>query len=91
LGFEGKWAIHPNQVELCKKVYTPLKEEIEMAKRIVDAYEDPVNLFINLKLWDSRAESPFNPASTKMVIRKLTGSKVLIKPSFPALDYSAHG
>jgi citrate lyase beta subunit len=42
LGFEGKWAIHPNQVELCKKVYTPLKEEIEMAKRIVDAYEKAI-------------------------------------------------
>jgi hypothetical protein len=29
-------------------------------------------------LWDSRAESPFNPASTKMVIRKLTGSRELL-------------
>jgi citrate lyase beta subunit len=39
LGFEGKWAIHPKQVELCNKVYTPSKEEIEIARKIVKAYE----------------------------------------------------
>lgn len=37
LGFEGKWAIHPSQVELANKVFTPSEAEVTKAKRIVDA------------------------------------------------------
>ncbi len=43
LGFEGKWAIHPSQIELCNRVYTPSKEEIEKARKIVAAYEKAVS------------------------------------------------
>ena len=37
LGFEGKWAIHPSQVELANKVFTPSDAEVTKAKRIVEA------------------------------------------------------
>jgi malyl-CoA/(S)-citramalyl-CoA lyase len=37
LGYEGKWAIHPSQIELANKVFTPSEAEIAKAKRIVDA------------------------------------------------------
>jgi malyl-CoA/(S)-citramalyl-CoA lyase len=37
LGFEGKWAIHPSQVELANKVLTPSEAEVTKAKRIVEA------------------------------------------------------
>ena len=37
LGFEGKWAIHPSQVELANKVFTPSEAEVTKAKRIVEA------------------------------------------------------
>src|ERR1700687_1318397 len=37
LGFEGKWAIHPSQVELANKVFTPSEAEVTKAKRIVAA------------------------------------------------------
>ncbi len=39
LGFEGKWVIHPSQIEICNQIYSPSKEEIEWARRIVMAYE----------------------------------------------------
>ncbi|MEM4185809.1 MAG: CoA ester lyase [Candidatus Caldarchaeum sp.] len=42
LGFEGKWAIHPSQIELCNRIYTPSREEVEKAKKIVEAYEKAV-------------------------------------------------
>jgi len=42
LGFDGKWVIHPNQIEPCNRIYTPTKEEIEKAKKIVEAYEKAV-------------------------------------------------
>jgi malyl-CoA/(S)-citramalyl-CoA lyase len=37
LGYEGKWAIHPSQIELANRVYTPSAAEVEKAKRIVEA------------------------------------------------------
>jgi malyl-CoA/(S)-citramalyl-CoA lyase len=39
LGFEGKWAIHPSQVELANGVYSPTGEEQEWAARIIDALD----------------------------------------------------
>src|SRR6478735_3072225 len=39
LGFEGKWAIHPSQVELANKVFTPSDAEVIKAKRIVEAMQ----------------------------------------------------
>ncbi|HEY1725553.1 MAG TPA: CoA ester lyase [Steroidobacteraceae bacterium] len=37
LGYEGKWAIHPSQIELANRVYTPSESEIGKARRIVEA------------------------------------------------------
>jgi citrate lyase subunit beta/citryl-CoA lyase len=39
LGFDGKWAIHPSQIELCNQIYSPPQEEYERAERILAAYE----------------------------------------------------
>lgn len=36
LGAEGKWAIHPSQVELANEVFSPPQAEVERARRIVD-------------------------------------------------------
>ena len=40
LGFQGKLVIHPNQVEPCNKVFSPLPEEIKKAEKIVKAFEE---------------------------------------------------
>ncbi len=37
LGYEGKWAIHPSQIELANQVFTPSEAEITRARRILDA------------------------------------------------------
>ncbi len=37
LGCEGKWAIHPSQIELANEVFTPPAEEVEKAERILEA------------------------------------------------------
>jgi citrate lyase subunit beta/citryl-CoA lyase len=39
LGFEGKLCIHPRQVEIANQIYTPGKEQIEHAMRVVEAWE----------------------------------------------------
>jgi malyl-CoA/(S)-citramalyl-CoA lyase len=37
LGYEGKWAIHPSQIELANQVYTPSAGEVTKARRIIEA------------------------------------------------------
>lgn len=37
LGFEGKWAIHPSQIELANAEMSPTPNEVERARRILDA------------------------------------------------------
>ncbi len=37
LGYEGKWAIHPSQIELANQVFTPSDSEVARARRIVEA------------------------------------------------------
>ncbi|MDE1981747.1 MAG: CoA ester lyase [Betaproteobacteria bacterium] len=39
LGYEGKWAIHPTQIELANQVFTPSEAEITKARRIMEAME----------------------------------------------------
>ena len=37
LGCEGKWAIHPTQIEAANAVFSPSADEVAKARRIVDA------------------------------------------------------
>ena len=37
LGYEGKWAIHPSQIELANQVFTPSAAEVTTARRIMEA------------------------------------------------------
>ncbi len=39
LGYEGKWAIHPSQIELANRVFTPSEAEVAKARRIVEAMQ----------------------------------------------------
>jgi citrate lyase subunit beta/citryl-CoA lyase len=40
LGFNGKSVIHPNQVEIVHRIYTPTLLEVEKARRILAAYQE---------------------------------------------------
>ena len=42
LGCVGKWAIHPAQVEIAQRVFSPTEEEVERARKIVQAYDAAV-------------------------------------------------
>ena len=37
LGCEGKWAIHPSQIDIANAVYSPSKEEVAKARAILNA------------------------------------------------------
>ena len=42
LGCVGKWAIHPAQVEIAQRVFSPTEEEVDRARKIVQAYDAAV-------------------------------------------------
>ena len=39
LGFDGKWVLHPDQIELVNEIFSPTQEEFEQAELILQAYE----------------------------------------------------
>ena len=39
LGFDGKTLIHPGQVEAANRVFAPSDEEVDTARRTIDAFE----------------------------------------------------
>lgn len=40
LGAVGKWAIHPSQIAIAQKVFSPTQDEVDRAYRAVAAYRD---------------------------------------------------
>ncbi|GAA3751564.1 HpcH/HpaI aldolase/citrate lyase family protein [Salinactinospora qingdaonensis] len=39
LGYDGKWVLHPSQVEAGNEIYAPSQEDYDHAELILDAYE----------------------------------------------------
>ncbi len=39
LGFDGKWALHPGQVDAANEIYSPDQSDYDHAEMILDAYE----------------------------------------------------
>ena len=39
LGFDGKTLIHPSQINICNKIFTPTPDQLEKARSIVSAFE----------------------------------------------------
>ncbi len=40
LGFDGKGAIHPSQVDIINEIFSPTPDEIEYAKKVIAAFEE---------------------------------------------------
>jgi citrate lyase subunit beta / citryl-CoA lyase len=39
LGYDGKWVLHPGQVDVSNEVYSPTQEDYDHAELILDAYD----------------------------------------------------
>jgi crotonobetainyl-CoA:carnitine CoA-transferase CaiB-like acyl-CoA transferase/citrate lyase beta subunit len=40
LGFIGKWAIHPSQLDIANEVYSPEQQEVDRARALAKSYEE---------------------------------------------------
>ena len=43
IGFDGKWAIHPSQIDLANEVFSPPEKEVNKAIRILEELEKAAN------------------------------------------------
>lgn len=43
LGFDGKTLIHPKQIDTTHEVFSPSQEEVDHARKVVDAWEEAKN------------------------------------------------
>ena len=39
LGYDGKWALHPGQIDVLNEVFTPTQEEFDKAEAVLEAYK----------------------------------------------------
>jgi citrate lyase subunit beta/citryl-CoA lyase len=76
MGFDGKWAIHPDQVPVINHAFTPSQEEITRAREIIDLYEKAdVNSGVGAVVYkDEMIDAASLPAERKkLAIARKTG------------------
>ena len=39
MGFDGKWVLHPDQIDACHKIFTPSQDRFDVASCLLEAYE----------------------------------------------------
>jgi len=77
LGFQGKLCVHPLQVEVCNRVFTPTPEEINYAEKVIRAFEVTKTKGVGtLQLEGKFIDKPIvEKARRIMRIASLTGQK----------------
>lgn len=53
-GFDGKSLIHPSQIEVANTIFAPSSDEIDLAKRQIDAYEAALSSGSGVAVLDGR-------------------------------------
>jgi len=69
LGCEGKWAIHPSQVELANEIFTPPASEVDKAKRILVALQEAAAQGKGAAALDGRLIDAASEKMTNNVVR----------------------
>jgi citrate lyase subunit beta / citryl-CoA lyase len=68
LGFDGKWVLHPAQIEAANEVYAPAQEDYDHAELILDAYEWATSAAGGMKGSAMLGDEMIDEASRKMAM-----------------------
>jgi citrate lyase subunit beta / citryl-CoA lyase len=88
LGYDGKWALHPGQVDVLNEVFTPTQEEFDKAEALLEAYKQATDV-------DRRGAVMFgtemiDEASRKMALRLAErGRAAGMKPAKTYADFES--
>lgn len=73
MGCVGAWTLHPSQVAIAKRVFTPEVEEVKLAKRMLDAMPDGTGVaLVDGKMLD---DATWKQAKVIVDLAKLVASK----------------
>lgn len=67
LGYDGKWALHPDQVTVINEIYSPTQEQFDRANQILDAYKNATD--VELKGAVMFGDEMIDEASRKMALK----------------------
>jgi len=68
LGFDGKWVLHPGQIEPANEIYAPSQEDFDHAELILDAYEHATSEAGGKKGSAMLGDEMIDEASAKMAL-----------------------
>ena len=86
LGYDGKWALHPGQIDVLNEVFTPTQEEYDKAEALLEAYKEATEV-------DNRGAVMFgnemiDEASRKMAVQFAErGRAAGMKPEKTYVDF----
>ena len=73
MGCVGAWTLHPSQIDIAKRVFSPEVEEVLFAKRILEAMPDGTGaVMIDGKMQD---DATWKQAKVIVDLAKLVASK----------------
>ena len=78
LGIEGKWAIHPSQIPLANEVFSPPKEEVDRAHRILEELDKAAKAGQGAATLDGKM---IDAASAKMAENVVRAAKAIAAKS----------
>jgi malyl-CoA/(S)-citramalyl-CoA lyase len=70
LGCDGKWVIHPSQVEVANAIYTPSDEEIMRARRVLAAMQEAQQSGVGAVILDGRMIDVASIRQAEAIVRK---------------------
>ena len=68
LGFDGKWVLHPGQVDAANEIYSPRQEDYDHAEQILDAYDHATSEAGGAKGSAMLGDEMIDEASRKMAL-----------------------
>ena len=70
LGCDGKWVIHPSQVELANAIFTPAEDEIARARRVLAAMREAQQSGVGAVTLDGRMIDVASVRQAEAIVRK---------------------
>jgi citrate lyase subunit beta/citryl-CoA lyase len=77
LGFKGKMCVHPSHIRVINEVFTPSEKEIELARRIVNAYEEAIKKGLGATSMEGRIidKAAYNQAKELLTLTEMIKEK----------------
>ena len=87
LGYDGKWVLHPGQIEPCNEAFTPSQEQFERAIAILEAYKQATEVERRgaVMLGDEMIDEASRKMAQQFFVRgQAAGLRAQPRPAVPA-------